>query len=141
MRRRKLLVALAGLAVVIVAGVVVLWPWAIDMSPGVTLHNFVRLKEGMTLSDVATILGPPGDHTSPNFQPQQFDHPPSEFGHITDDYNGVENWISDEARVVVITDRSGRTIYGWCNPNRPADESKLQTALRWARRQWHRWFP
>ena len=69
MRRRKLLVALAGLAVAVAAGAVVLWPRTIDMSPGVTLHNFVRLKEGMTLSDVATILGPPGDHTSPNLAP------------------------------------------------------------------------
>jgi hypothetical protein len=33
MRRRKLLVALAGLAVVVAVGVVVLWPGAVDRAP------------------------------------------------------------------------------------------------------------
>ena len=42
MRGRKLLVALAGLAVVVAAGLVVLWPRPIK--PGLTQENFDRVR-------------------------------------------------------------------------------------------------
>jgi hypothetical protein len=58
MRRRKLLVALAGLAVVVAVGVVVLWP----PEDRITEANLERIKEGMTQAEVEAILGPPGDY-------------------------------------------------------------------------------
>jgi len=57
MRRRTLLVALAGLAVVVAVGVVVLWPRA----DRITEANFERIRVGMSRTDVEAILGPPGD--------------------------------------------------------------------------------
>jgi hypothetical protein len=58
MRRRKLLVVLAGLAVVVAAGVAVLWPRPARVTP----ENYLRIEAGMTLAEVAAILGaPPGD--------------------------------------------------------------------------------
>jgi hypothetical protein len=76
-RRRKLLVALAGLAVVVAAVVVVLWPrpdritqenydrirvgglWGEDWA---THDNRAPVKKGMTRTEVEAILGPPGDY-------------------------------------------------------------------------------
>jgi hypothetical protein len=52
MPRWKLLVALAGLAVVIAAGAVVLWPRA----DRVTRENYDRIHEGMTPTEVGAIL-------------------------------------------------------------------------------------
>ena len=49
MRRRKPLVVVAGLAVVVAAGVVVLWPRA----DRVTRENFRRIETGMSRADVA----------------------------------------------------------------------------------------
>jgi hypothetical protein len=60
MRRRKLLVTLAGLAVVVAVGVFVPGP---SPEPSlVTRENFDRIKGGMSRADVEAILGPPGDY-------------------------------------------------------------------------------
>jgi hypothetical protein len=57
-------VALAGLAVVVAAGVVVLWPQ--QPSSPISRQNFGRIHVGMTQTEVEAILGPPGDYsTSP----------------------------------------------------------------------------
>ena len=59
MRRRTLLVVLAGLTVVVAAGAVVLWP----RTPSrITLENCNRIREGMSRAEVEAILGPPGDY-------------------------------------------------------------------------------
>jgi hypothetical protein len=59
MRRRKLLVALAGLAVVGAAGAVVLW----RRSAHVTRASCDRIRVGMSRAEVEAILGgPPGDY-------------------------------------------------------------------------------
>src|SRR5262249_3383542 len=60
MRRRTLLVVLAGLAVVVGVGVVTMWPRSVR----ITLGNFNHLREGMTLSDIEALLRPPGDYRS-----------------------------------------------------------------------------
>jgi hypothetical protein len=60
MRRRTLLVVLAGLAGVVAAGVVVLWP----QQNRVTRENCDRVTAGMTRAEVYAILGPPSDNTS-----------------------------------------------------------------------------
>jgi hypothetical protein len=48
MRRRKLLVALAGLALVTAAAAVVLWP---EHDLGFTAENCRRVREGMSRAD------------------------------------------------------------------------------------------
>jgi outer membrane protein assembly factor BamE (lipoprotein component of BamABCDE complex) len=56
-QRRKLLLALAGLALV-VAGTFVLWPRA----NRITRENFDHIEKGMSRAQVESILGPPGDY-------------------------------------------------------------------------------
>jgi hypothetical protein len=69
MRRRKLLAALAGLAVVVAVGAVGLWP----QSDRVTREIFDRLRVGMPRAEVEAILGPPAVYstreTVPDFAP------------------------------------------------------------------------
>jgi hypothetical protein len=60
MRRRTLLVALAGLAVVGAVGAVVLWL----PEDRITESNVDRVRRGMSQAEVKVILGPPGDYTS-----------------------------------------------------------------------------
>ena len=56
MRRRTLLVALVGMAVVTAVGAVVLWL----RTDSITRSNYDSIKEGMSRTEVETILGPPG---------------------------------------------------------------------------------
>jgi hypothetical protein len=62
MRRRKPLVALAGLAVVVAAGVVVLWPRTAPER--ITRENYDRIRNGMSRAEVEAILGPPRDYST-----------------------------------------------------------------------------
>jgi hypothetical protein len=55
MRRRKLLVALAGLAVVVAAGTLMLWPRA----DRINYANFNRVEQEMSRDDVEALLGLP----------------------------------------------------------------------------------
>jgi hypothetical protein len=50
-----------GLAVVVAAGVVVLWPQP-QPSSRVTRENFDRIHDGMSRAEVEAILGPRGDY-------------------------------------------------------------------------------
>jgi hypothetical protein len=58
MRRRRLLLGLTGVALLVVAGFGVLI-WLTSPTPGVTLDNFRRLREGMSIRDVEALLGKP----------------------------------------------------------------------------------
>jgi hypothetical protein len=60
MRRRKLLVALVGLAVVVTGAAFALWP----SRNRITRENCDRVTAGMTRAEVYAILGPPSDNTS-----------------------------------------------------------------------------
>jgi hypothetical protein len=54
--------ALAGLAVVVAVGVVVLWP---RTEPNrITRENCYQIKEAMSRAEVEAILGPPGDYST-----------------------------------------------------------------------------
>jgi hypothetical protein len=57
-KKRRLFVLLAAAAVG-VAGCLV-WYFALNPGPGVTLANFDRVREGMSKEEVEAILGPPG---------------------------------------------------------------------------------
>src|SRR5262245_14338544 len=59
MRRRTLLVALAGLAVTVPVAAWLLWPGQDEITP----ENYERIKAGMSRAEVEAILGgPPGDY-------------------------------------------------------------------------------
>jgi hypothetical protein len=56
MRRRKLLGALAGLAVVVTVGAFALWPQPARITRG----NYDRIRMRMSRAEVEAILGAPG---------------------------------------------------------------------------------
>jgi hypothetical protein len=152
MRRRKLLVALAGLAVVVAVGVVVLWP----REDRVTRENRDRLKKGTTKAEVETILGPPGDYRTGRGE--------EDWGEGTSrripDPGGVPwgwikspdldmgrsqtgeqaHWVSDSVRIWVVMDDTGR-VRDTAVYNRRLTQGPLDNLVWRAKRQWHRWFP
>jgi len=95
MRRRKLLVALAGLAVVVAAGVLVQWP---APTSRLTLENLGHLREGMTRAEVEAILGAPGDYSTGQLefvgQPRSVRIEPSKESHGTDGSTYLQ-WADD----------------------------------------------
>jgi hypothetical protein len=136
-RRRTLLVVLAGLAVVVAAGVVVLWP---RPPSRITRENYDRIRAGMTRAEIETILGPPGDYTTAPTEgvrvaSRTFSAPGSESAYLQ------SCWLSDSAQAVVWFEYSGRANRGYYAPMRIKDET-LWARFHWRlKRQWHRWFP
>jgi hypothetical protein len=147
MRRRTLFLVLAGLAVVVAAGVVVLWPrpepdrvtWAYF----VTLENCRRCGRGMTCKEVEAILGPPGDYsTGPTSDPI------SPFRQVRTFDDGMPwpqltptEWKGDKAIVVVFFDATGNAIESQFAAVYKRDQHPLDNLLWRAKRQWRRWFP
>ena len=145
MRRRKLLVALAGLVLVGV-GVFCLTPGRVD----ITYRNSEQIRRGMSRAEIQTIIGgPPGDYsTHPTIPvpggllryPAAHEEPflVRRALRATD---LTERWQDDGARLTVSFDQSGHALEARYESLggiklRPLDN------LRWrARRQWRRWFP
>ena len=142
MRRRKLLVVLAGLPGVGAAGVVVLW---LQSEPArVTQANFERIRDGMTRAEVAAILGPPGDFRTKEsifLQPLIVDrvihYPPPGPPIVV-----YDQWIGDShVASIAFSPVSGLVEAKWFMVNVPIEQSEFDTVLWRAKRQWHRWFP
>jgi hypothetical protein len=141
MRRRKLLVALAGLAVVVAAGALLLSRFHQDR---LTFENLNSLYEGMSLADVVAILGPPGDYrTGDTFYAKAPElawqspiwQKPRDYG------NSIEGRSNDRAKICLSVDSSGRLASGTYSPMRTVDHG-FWGNLRWRlERQWKRWFP
>jgi hypothetical protein len=137
MRRRKLVVALAGLAVV-----VVLWPRA---SSRITEENSNRIRRGMTPSEVEAILGKAGDYRSGPTEIDVFTYWPNAPTGTYWPNPPVKNppvtyWESDTGQIGVwfADDRAMRAKY---TPLRRVPQGPLDALLWRAKRQWHRWFP
>jgi hypothetical protein len=137
MLRRKLLVALAGLAVVGAAGAVVLWP-----RPGVSRRNYHRITDGMSRAEVEDILGKPSgaSYTRPvNTGSGRKEVPwPEEVTWRSDsETEEVQSWASDVALVRVHFDASERATgkeFGRPYPYKPS-------LVDWVWDLWHHWFP
>jgi hypothetical protein len=130
MRRRKLLVALAGLAVVVGAVVFVLWPRAPSR---ITRENCARIHEGMTQSDVEAFLGPPGDYTTG----------PTTLAfivHIGQQPPRTLWWESDSVVVRIDFSATGTVTSVGDLPVNREPQSALGNLVWRAKRQWHRWF-
>jgi hypothetical protein len=130
MRRRKLLVALAGLAVVVAAGAVVLWP----RTERITQENYDRIQLGMSRAHVYTVLGPPGDYAT---------HPT--YGYIgSGPWNrqpGEESWVANETVIWVQFDGTSKVVHASFGGNAPKPANGYQVLLWYANHQRHRWFP
>jgi hypothetical protein len=151
MRRWKLLVALAGLAVV-VAGAVVLWPH----EDRITKQNCDCIREGMTRQEVEAILGPPGDYRTvrtaePPPPVYALRKPKAELAKDAYDREhvfvlkhspGVEKltWLADEGDVYVWM-VGERVAHNDFSSSQKVDQTSLENFLWKAKRQWRRWFP
>jgi hypothetical protein len=133
MRRRKLLVALVGLAVV-AATVILLW---LPRDP-ITLKNFDRILKGMTRAEVKAILGPPNitgaelnkldvDDFEPAPAIDAWGDPRLPYDPETDRF-----WLGNAGAILVTFENDRAEWKAW----RP--RAGPLTRLRgW----WHRWFP
>ena len=146
MQRRKLLMVLAGLAVV-----VVLRP---RPPSRITLENCNRIREGLSRAEVEAILGPPGDYRT---GPGETGHGSTENMFWTLDSPDVARggmhwsnvsqsdpglwaiWLSDSATAIIGIDDSGTVVFKRERPRRTT-QSPLDNFLWRVKRQWHRWF-
>jgi hypothetical protein len=154
LRKWKLLVALAGLAVVVAAEVVVLWPRS---SSRITRENFEQIKEGMNRAEVEAILGPPGDYRtghgetdlttvhmawSPDGGPLKPNTDWSRIpGQSPEDPRLWAEWMNDSIVIVIAIGQSGSVVQTVGFPRRRTTQGPLENLLWRAKRQWYRWFP
>jgi hypothetical protein len=150
MRRRTLLVALGGiLAVVVAAGVVVLWP---TQPNRITQENYDRIHGGMTRTEVEAILGPPGDYRTglgeSALDTEGRDWFPDSDIHVRRIRAGSliaelciwTSWESDSFAINIEFDDSGSVVDKVGHPRRTT-QGQLDSFLWRVERQWHRWFP
>ena len=137
MRRRTWLVALAGLAVVVAAGVVL---WRPQQGDRITFENFARIEEGMSQEEVEAIIGPPGDYRT---GPARSDVSPKgvDWGLFNPFLKSRAQWNGDTAEITVQFHRRKGAVFACCDGVSRAEQSALDNLLWRAKRQWHRWFP
>jgi hypothetical protein len=135
MRRRKLRWAVVWLALVAV-GVLVPRP-----APPVraTREKFGLVHKGMTLAEVTTILGPPGNYAS---GPTHLSGPASgrDLGPTGEAWSHYD-WYSDTFDFWVEFDGSGVVIWRFDFDNHRIEKGPLDNLLWRAKRQWRKWFP
>jgi hypothetical protein len=146
MRKRKLLVVLAALAVVVAAGAVVLWP----RPERVTKENYDRIRAGMTRAEVEAILGPPGDyrtgHGEMDYGGTWLSDPGPGFALRTSWGPGEStkylraDWMGDSFGIVILIGQSGSVVHKLGLPRR-TPQGPLGNLLWRLKRQWRRWFP
>jgi hypothetical protein len=148
MRRRTLLVALAGLAVVGAAGVVVWWPRA----DRITQENYDRIRPGMSRAEVEAILGPAGDYRSgPTIWVAGISTNCLVVGRVPADWQvdlyppeppvpWPTSWLGDAGDVYVTFSREGVATHEF-HESRVVPQSPLDNLLWRAKRLRHRWFP
>jgi hypothetical protein len=136
MRRRTLLVALAGLAVVGAGAAVML----LRREDRVTRQNFDRITEGMSRTEVESILGSPGDYRS---GPVKWKAGPREVIFQIDS-PAHDRWIGDHGTIDIwfpeYQGYTGARHMTFHDVERIA-LTPLDNLVWRAKRQWHRWFP
>jgi hypothetical protein len=139
MRKWRLLAALAGLAVLVAVGAVVLRP----RPERITRENFDRIQKGMSRAGVEAIPGPwrrqSWDYrTGPTLQDltaEAFADPDAEVG-------GYQlAWASDTVWIAIQFDTSWRVVGRSKRPSVRMDQGALDNLLWRAERLWREWFP
>ena len=137
MRRRKLLVTLAGIsALVCSVGAVKLAPEA----GRITAENYERIVSDMSPADVEAVFGPPGDyrtapadHCGPALQawlePER-SHP------FASEY--AQRWYGDSGTVFVRINQDGQILKEFTPCQR---RGRVQSLLWRIKRLYHSWFP
>jgi hypothetical protein len=129
MRGHKLLVALAGLAVAVAGAAVVPWP----RQNRITRENFERIEQGMSRSQVESILGLPGDYRTG----------PSAYVEVLPDYIPTRmEWWTDTLVIIIEFDEAGLAYeYHRLRLGGTVQQSPVTNYIWRLKRQWHRWFP
>jgi hypothetical protein len=130
--------ALAGLAVVIAGGTVVLWP----RPERITRENCRRINTGLSRTEVEAILGPPLSSSPLN--------PLEVRARFPDDADVDEKnlpcrkstWMGDALDVEVEFNSSDYAVaYTIGTFSTEFARSRFEAFLMRAERKWHRWFP
>jgi hypothetical protein len=138
MRRRKLLVALAGLAVVVcAAGVFV--PRPAVPSP-VTRENYDHFQEGVSIAEVEAVLGPPGNYADGPIMGSAITEFSGESRAVNRNRPAWQ-WVSDTAIIEMYADEHGKVRRRAFTPMHRVPRSPLDNLLWRAKRQWRKWFP
>jgi len=142
MRRRKLLVLLAGVAVVVAGGVVALWLLEAAPSP-VTHAHFEGLRVHMSRAQIRAILGAPQDcSTGPTTLTRGEREWHQASGHLENiQLSSVDVWLSDTAAITVFSGQDGVANAITFVPVTKTHQGLFENLLWRAKRQWHRWFP
>jgi hypothetical protein len=155
--RRKVLVALAGLAVVVAVGAFVFWPRPLRIAH----ENFERIKVGMTRAEVEVILGPPGDYkTGPNKQRYVYVTLPgrgtscSGILSVEGEYSihmaglgmrfpgeyRIAEWYCDTCAIVVGFDRQGSVAFSHFAQLELRQSGLIENLVWRTKRLWRGWF-
>jgi hypothetical protein len=139
MRRRRLLGAVALLAVVLVGvGSFVLRP----QSDRITKENFDRIAQAMTRQEIYAILGQPGDYSTGPIcggDPSTLLSRNFEYRSYSMKMNR-ESWVADTGWLVVLFDPMGyprRVVF--C-PQTRVKQSPFDNLVWRAKRAWRNWF-
>jgi hypothetical protein len=144
-RKRLIVLGMAGLAVIAMAGAIALW-WQPGADSKINRENFFQLRDAMALEEVTAILGSPGDYRSG--QTESCDRRDA-FGYTVE--TGIGNriessdrcvvWDTDSAHVIVSFDGSHRLVGGRLGSMRKSNVSFLEN-LRWRLKHLRdQWFP
>ena len=135
---------LAGLAVVVAAGMVVLWPRS-EPASRITVESFRRIRKGMTRAEVEAILGmPQAVSEGSKALASRGNYPGGSEWKIAQSsrHKASENgcdWYEDYYGIRVTFSASLRATSGEWFP--PAPQDFIERLRCQAERQWHRWFP
>jgi hypothetical protein len=147
MGRRKLLVALAGLAVVVAAVAVV----ASSRPSRITRENFSRITNDMDRAQMLALFGPPADNRSgPTeldfadsvsvctlYKNADYARSDSSIPTIAEDLE----WHEDTSRIYAMFDGQGKLVLASYYPARRQEQGIVENLVWRAQRQWHRCFP
>jgi hypothetical protein len=136
--RRRLLV-LAGLAMIVAGGALVLWP----RQDPLTRENYEAIRDGMTRAEIEAILGPAGDYsTGPT---QRFMSVEDAIAQAHQDSFSLQSrelaWSSNMVMVRVEFDSRGVATAKNIAALVKLKQTFAENLLWRAKRQWHRWFP
>jgi hypothetical protein len=148
MRRRKLVAAAVGLAVLVAVGAFVVRPRT-DPSLQAAIEaraTFSRLKPGMTLAEMTKILGPSGNY---NMTDTREFNPAVPYQRATDWFGDSTKpafpypfiWDRNTHTVSVFVDGSGKAVSGNIIFLRLKPVGPIERLTRWSKEQWRKWFP
>jgi hypothetical protein len=112
-------------------------------TPSFTPETFARLHNGMTLAEVETVLGPPGNYTT---QRPRYELTEAIIKQLKNSYReeadrDVEFWQYNDVYLEIVFDNEGKVLNIQCNSMPTPNGGPLDNLFWRMKRQWRRWFP